>query len=54
MDGILFNPDSDEEKLITWKQLAETLIEKYGKKSEISKDGSAGRSTERVPVLQGR
>ena len=36
-DGILFNPDSDEEKLITWKQLAETLIEKYGKKQKSVK-----------------
>lgn len=36
-DGILFNPDSDEEKLITWQQLAETLIEKYGKKQKSVK-----------------
>lgn len=33
-NGILFNPGSGDEKLITWQQLAETLIEKYGKKQK--------------------
>lgn len=31
-NGILFNPDSDKEVLFTWQQLAETLIEAYGRK----------------------
>lgn len=36
-NGILFNPGSGDEKLITWQQLAETLIEKYGKKQKAVK-----------------
>ena len=36
-NGILFNPGSEDEKLITWQQLAETLIEKYGKKQKAVK-----------------
>lgn len=36
-NGILFNPGSGDEKLITWHQLAETLIEKYGKKQKAVK-----------------
>ncbi len=36
-NGILFNPDSDQEKLISWQQLAETLIAKYGKKQKTVK-----------------
>lgn len=36
-NGILFNPGSGDEKLITWQQLAETLIEKYEKKQKAVK-----------------
>ena len=36
-NGILFNPGSGDEKLITWQKLAETLIEKYGKKQKAVK-----------------
>ena len=36
-NGILFNPGSVDEKLITWQLLAETLIEKYGKKQKAVK-----------------
>ena len=36
-NGILFNPGSGDEKLITWQQLAETMIEKYGKKQKAVK-----------------
>ena len=36
-NGILFNPDSNQEKLISWQQLAETLIAKYGKKQKTVK-----------------
>lgn len=36
-NGILFNPGSGDEKLITWQQLAETLIEEYGKKQKAVK-----------------
>lgn len=36
-NGILFNPGSGDEKLITWQQLAETLIERYGKKQKAVK-----------------
>lgn len=36
-NGILFNPGSGDEKLITWQQLAETLIEKYGKEQKAVK-----------------
>lgn len=36
-NGILFNPGSEDEKLIIWQQLAETLIEKYGKKQKAVK-----------------
>lgn len=36
-NGILFNLGSGDEKLITWQQLAETLIEKYGKKQKAVK-----------------
>lgn len=36
-NGILFNPGSEQEMMISWQQLAETLIAKYGKKQKTVK-----------------
>lgn len=34
-EGILFNPGSDQEKLVSWKDFSERLIAKYGKKKPV-------------------
>lgn len=34
-EGILFNPGSDQEELVSWKDFSERLIAKYGKKKPV-------------------
>ena len=53
-NGIVFNPGSDREELITWQQLAETLIAKYGKKKKNVKMASlpeTSKQAEREQII---
>lgn len=53
-NGIVFNPGSDREELITWRQLAETLIAKYGKKKKNVKMASlpeTSKQAEREQII---
>lgn len=34
-EGILFNPGSNQEELVSWKDFSERLIAKYGKKKQV-------------------
>lgn len=34
-EGILFNPGSNQEELVSWKEFSERLIAKYGKKKQV-------------------